>query len=197
METRQFASNLLTYYLKGSVEKNGNMIDVSMPNSILTFIPLGCKSDSVPLSQISSVGTDFYVDVKNLLVGVILFLFGLGNLGNIAEFADVLVVLVLLAIGAAEVINSIHTKLKIRTTSGEVVGKTSVKVDKKGRVKKNEGIDFVIFDKAVAEAIAADLKVLVNQRVDDTNVRVHTDKQIENANQNNAALLDAINSLKE
>lgn len=182
METRQFASSILTAYIKGEVKlQNSNMVEITIPNSILTFIPLGTKKVTVPVSQISSVGTNFYLDFKNFVIGVIITLIGLSCFGDINSIGTFFTALIITALGAAECLNALHVYLSINNTSGEVVG-SNAKIDKNGNIR-NDGIPFIIFHKAIAEQIASDINQLCAQRVDDTNVRIQ-----------NQAIVDAINN---
>ena len=97
MQKIEFMTSLLTFYLKGEISTEQNFLTLKVPNTILTLIPLGRKNDTIPVTQISSVSTDFKLLFKDFLIGFILLL-----------------------IGAAMVINSFQTVLTIRTTSGEI-----------------------------------------------------------------------------
>ena len=77
METISFMTSLLTFYLKGEIKQEQNFIRFKVPNTILTFIPLGSVKETVPINQISSVGTSFKLLFKSFLVGVILAFIGL------------------------------------------------------------------------------------------------------------------------
>lgn len=97
MQKIEFMTSLLTFYLKGEISTEQNFLTLKVPNTILTLIPLGRKNDTIPVTQISSVSTDFKLLFKDFLIGFILLL-----------------------IGVAMVINSFQTVLTIRTTSGEI-----------------------------------------------------------------------------
>lgn len=173
MEPITFASSIPTFYMKGEIRQDDNLITLKVPNNILTFIPLGCKTDTIPVNQISSVGSDFYLDFKNLVIGAIIALLGLSVLGHISSFGDFIMGIIFTAVGAAEVLNAFHVYLKIRNTSGETVGE-SYRQNKNSNI---EGIPFIIFDKSKAEQIASELNKLVNQNVNDVNVRIQTEAQ--------------------
>lgn len=195
MEARQFASSILTAYIKGEVkQENANMIDITIPNSILTFIPLGTQKISVPVSQISSVGTNFYLDFKNFVIGVIIALIGLSSFGSIDSVGSFFMALIITALGAAECLNAFHVYLSIKNTAGEVVG-SNAKIDKNGNIK-NDGISFIIFHKNIAEQIAHDINQLCSQRVDDTNIRIQNQAILDSNKESTAAIVDAIKNNK-
>lgn len=190
METRRFASSILTAYIKGEVKlENNNMLTIKIPNSILTFIPLGTKNVSVPVSQISSVGTNFYLDFKLLVIGLIITLIGLSGFRGIDSLGSFIQALLFTAIGAAECINAFHVYLTIRNTSGEIIGST-LKIDKKGNIH-DDGIPFIIFQKSIAEEIKADIDKLCSQRVDDTNVRIQNQTLVEQMQASTQAIIDS------
>lgn len=60
MQTRQFITSYLTFYLKGEVRQDGNFINLKCPNTILTFISLGHRNYYIAINQISSVETSFF-----------------------------------------------------------------------------------------------------------------------------------------
>lgn len=175
MEKITFMTSLLTFYLKGEISAAQNFLMLKRPNTIFTLIPLGAKKFNVPINQISMVGTNFKLLVKSFLTGIIEI---------IAAFvlfsSSVLLALILLIIGALTVINSFQTELVISTTSGT-----------------NFALFFLIFEKAKAEAAANAINYMIGSRLDDTNVRVHTENQtavLTNAQaQSTEAIVNAIN----
>lgn len=169
METINFMTSLLTFYLKGEIRHEAKFIKLKLPNTILTFIPLGAKKESIPIEQISSVSADFKLRLKDFLVGVLLAIVGLFMLlGGVF-----LIGLILLLIGASNVICAFRTELVIDMTSG----KTWI-------------ISFLIFEKDKAEQAAQQIERLISNRYDATDVGMHTEKQT-------AALVDAISGLKK
>lgn len=168
METITFMTSLLTFYMKGEIRHEQKFIKLRLPNTILTFIPLGAKKESIPIEQISSVSADFKLHLKNFLLGVLLAIVGFFMLFG----KTFLIGLILLLIGASNVINAFQTELSIDLTSG----KTWI-------------ISFLIFEKNKAEQAEEQIERLVSNRYDATDVGMHTEKQT-------AALVDAISGLK-
>ncbi len=169
MENITFMSSLLTFYMKGEIRHEKNFIRLKIPNSILTFIPLGAKKESVPVEQISSVSVNFKLILKNFLIGILLGVIGLFLLFG----STFLIGLILLLLGASNVINSFKTNLVINTTSG-----------------KYWNISFLIFEKRKAEQAKDEIENLISRRYDATDVGLHTEKQT-------AALVNAIAGLKK
>lgn len=160
METITFMTSLLTFYLKGEIRHEQNFIKLKAPNTILSFIPLGAEKHTVPINQISSVGTSFSLLLKNLIVGVIAAFLGLALMGD-----TVLGGLIVLLLGVSMAINSFQTVLTVNTTSG------------------NEfEISFLIFEKSKAEQAEYQINQLVSHRLDDTNNRQQTDRIVDAIN---------------
>lgn len=168
METIKFMSSLLTFYMKGEIRHEQHFIKLKIPNSILTFIPLGSKKESIPIEQISAVSADFKLQLKKFLIGALLVLIGLGSFGY-----SFLLGLILLLIGVSNVISAFQTELSIDMASGS-----------------SWVISFLIFEKAKAEQAAEQIEKLISRRYDATDVGMHTEKQT-------AALVDAISNLKK
>lgn len=169
METITFMSSLLTFYMKGEIRHEKNFIRLKIPNSILTFIPLGAKKESIPIEQISSVSVDFKLRLKNFLIGILMGIIGLFLLFG----QTFLIGLILLILGASNFINSFQTELVIDMASG-----------------KSWFISFLIFEKRKAEQAKDEIENLISRRYDATDVGIHTEKQT-------AALVDAITGLKK
>lgn len=146
-----------------------NFIRLKIPNSILTFIPLGAKKESIPIEQISSVSVDFKLRLKNFLIGILMGIIGLFLLFG----QTFLIGLILLILGASNFINSFQTELVIDMASG-----------------KSWFIFFLIFEKRKAEQAKDEIENLISRRYDATDVGIHTEKQT-------AALVDAITGLKK
>lgn len=160
METITFMTSLLTFYLKGEIRHEQNFIKLKAPNTILSFIPLGTEKHTVPINQISSVGTSFSLLLKNFIVGVIAAFLGLALMGD-----TVLGGLIVLLLGVSMSINSFQTVLTVNTTSGnEFV------------------ISFLIFEKSKAEQAEYQINQLVSHRLDDTNNRQQTDRIVDAIN---------------
>lgn len=176
METITFMTSLLTFYLKGEIKTEQNFLKLKKPNTILTFIPLGAEKYNLPINQIATVGTDFQLLIKDLLVGIVETIAAFALFG-----ASVIWALILLLVGAFTIINSFQTALVISTTSGA-----------------DYVLFFLIFEKSKAEAAEAAINRMISIRLDDTNVRTHTENQTAALNSaqtaNTQAIINAINS---
>lgn len=171
MNTVTFMTSLLTFYLKGEIRQEQHFIRLKRPNTILSFIPLGAKKDSIPIEQISSVSADFKLQFKNFLIGLLLSIIGIIMLLSMSVVS--LIGLVVLIIGASNVINAFQTELTIDTPSG-----------------KSWVISFLIFEKRKAVEAAEQIEQLISRRYDATDVGLHTEKQTD-------AIVNAISSLKK
>lgn len=167
MQKIEFMTSLLTFYLKGEISTEQNFLTLKVPNTILTLIPLGRKNDTIPVTQISSVSTDFKLLFKDFLIGIIVAIIGIVLFGT-----NFLIGFILLLIGVAMVINSFQIVLTIRTTSGEI-----------------KSASILIFEKSKAEQAASMINHIIGSRLDDTNNRVQGDRQTDR-------MVEAINSLK-
>ena len=164
MEPITFITSFLTFYLKGEIAGDQNFIKLKIPNTFLTFIPLGAQKATVPVNQIASVDTNFKLNFKALLIGVIVAFIGLAAFGD-----SILLGLILTIWGVLVVLNSFMTALIINTTSGEA-----------------KLVFFIICEKAKAELAAKRINKLVSGRMNDTNVREHTERSTDR-------IVDAIN----
>ncbi len=160
MDSITFITSYLTFYLKGEISKEKNFIKFKIPNTILGFIPLGAAKKTVAINQIASTDTDFRLQFKQLVVGVILAIVGLACMGD-SFFAG----LILLALGVLGALNAFQTALLVNTTAGESVV-----------------LFFVIFEKAKAEQASQMINDLVSGRMDDTNTREQTDRVVDAIN---------------
>ena len=77
MQPIQYMTSLLTFYLKGEIRQEQNFVNLKKPNTILSLIPLGAKKDSIPVSQLSSVKSNFKLNFGSLLLGAIIAIAGL------------------------------------------------------------------------------------------------------------------------
>ena len=165
MKKITFMTSLLTFYLKGEIVHEQNFIRLKWPNTLLTFIPLVSNKENLPVNQISSVSTSFSLSLKDLLIGLVVAIIVplmFGNFLGIIPFA----------IGIGMCITAFHTILTIDMTSGT-----------------EYNIPFLLFEKSKAADAEEYINSMIANRMDDTNTRVHTERQTE-------ALVDAINSLK-
>lgn len=175
METITFMTSLLTFYLKGEIKVENNFLKLSVPNTLLALIPLGNQKNSIPINQISDAGASFKLLGKDFLVGIIEAIVGFFML-----FSNWLVGLILMLLGVCTVICSFQTQLVIRITSG-----------------KEYVVNFLIFEKSKANSAADAIVAMIGARMDDTNTRIYTEKQMEQNAQLNEKLINAVDRLKE
>ena len=168
MEPITFMSSFLTFYLKGEIKQEQNFLKLKVPNTILTFIPLGARSETIPVNQISSVDTNFKVHIKNLIIG-----FWVSCLGMVCLSSSVFWGLILAVLGVSICVNAFQTVLSIKTTASEA-----------------KNVHFLVFEKQKAEQAAQMILQCVSGRLDDTNVRQQNEVMT-------GALVDAIQSLKD
>lgn len=64
MQTVEFITSYLTFYLKGKIQVDKNFVKFEIPNTILKLIPLGKASRSLPVNQISSVDDSFKLNIN-------------------------------------------------------------------------------------------------------------------------------------
>lgn len=161
MQPIQYMTSLLTFYMKGEIRQEQNFVNLKIPNTILSFIPLGAKKDSIPVSQLSSVESNFKLHFGAFLLGAIISVVGLCLISD-----SFLLALILMLIGANKIITAFETVLTIKTTAGDV-----------------KNISFLIFDKAKAEDAEKQIRQIISDRLDDTNNRTQTDRIVDAINQ--------------
>lgn len=149
MEKITFMSALLTFYLKGEISMDEAFLRLKIPNTILGFIPLGSKVNNIPVDHIATVDTNFSLDFKNFLIGVIVAGLGLAMIGS-----SFLAALIFLAIGACVALSSIHTILSFQASSG-----------------MQQNVSFLVFEKSKAEQACEMIQRAMALRQSDTNVR--------------------------
>ena len=160
MQPIQYMTSLLTFYLKGEIRQEQNFVNLRKPNTILSLIPLGSKRDSIPVSQLSSVESNFKLHFGSLLLGVIIAIIGLCMISESFIFA-----LILMLVGANKAITAFETILTIKTTAGDV-----------------KNISFLVFEKTKAELAETQIRQIISDRLDDTNNRVQTDRIVDAIN---------------
>lgn len=167
MNTITFMSGLLTFYLKGEISTNQNLLKLKSPNTILAIIPLGSANATIPVDAVASADTDFKLNLKRFIVGVVICLL------SFSLFSDSIIYgIVLLLWGASMVITSFVTRLSV-TTTGSITYYLS----------------FSIFEKSKAYQAQQLIENMSKGRLDDTNSR-----QVAEAQTN--AIVDAIKSNK-
>ncbi len=172
MQPISFITSLLTFYLKGEFNFEQNFIRLKIPNTVLKLIPLGSYKKSIPVDQVSSTNTDFHLDLKSLLFGIVLVIF------SYYRFSDsFLSGIVLLLGGIAYIISAFVVTFTITTTSSEVVT-----------------LNILIFQKSVAESMQKQIDAIINARLNDTNNRQQTNRSIYANAQQTDRIIEAINN---
>lgn len=165
MKTITYMTGLFTFYLKGEISTDQNFLKLKIPNTILALIPLGAKKDNIPVNQLASVSSNFNLNFKRFLVGVLICLVAFGM------FSDAAVVgIIMLLWGASTVITSFGIELKVETTAG-----------------REYFVPFLIFEKGKASQAEQLINSMIATRLNDTNNR-----QVAEAQTN--AIVDAINN---
>ena len=165
MNTITYMTGSLTFYLKGEISTDQNFLKLKLPNTILALIPLGSQKDNIPVQQVATVSSNFKLNFKRFLFGVILCLGALGSFKS-----SVIGGIILLLWGASTVITSFITELKVDTTAGRAYF-----------------IPFLIFEKAKAAQAEQLISNMISGRLNDTNNRQVAEAQT-------AAIVDAINN---
>lgn len=114
MNNITYMTGLLTFYLKGNISADQNFVRLKIPNTILSLIPLGAQKENIPVNQVASVSSNFRLQFKNLIVGIVEVILAFALFRSSALWG-----LILLIIGASTVITSFVTELYITTTGGQ------------------------------------------------------------------------------
>jgi len=170
MERIRFITSLLTFYIKGEISFEQNFIKLKRPNTLLTFIPFGCKKDSVAVNQIASVSTNFKLLPKALLLGLIEVIIGFICFGS--GDSTLIAGILIMALGAITVMNSFQTILSIETTGS-----------------KRYYLSFFIFEKSKATKAEEAINNLIASRLNRTDVAQATQAQTN-------AIVNAINNTR-
>lgn len=158
MEPITFNRGILRPYMKGRISCDQNLIQVEQPTALLGFIPTGHRSYQLPLAQVASV-----ISIKNThwvaLVFLALMLLGTG-LPMIGE--NLLGGILLCAVYVWLMLVCLPGQLVIATTAGQ-----------------EARITFTFFERDKAVLAAQRLNRMIANRMDDTNVRMNTDRVVE------------------
>ena len=92
-------------------------------NVLLWIIPTGSNQITYPLNQVAGVRIDTDFNIKELLIGLLLFV---GGILTIRDFLGIF----LLLLGVLAMLNSFKTLLVIQNTSGASVAMQVIKADK-------------------------------------------------------------------
>ena len=137
-----FMISLLLFYMKGEIRMEQNFIKTKLPNAIL-FIPFGTKRKSIPINQISSVNSNFSLNPKSFICGLVALIAAIICLGGSPAWG-----IILLLLAALYIIDSFTTMLVIEKTSGNV-----------------EEIPFYIMEKTKCENIEEMINQIISQRM--------------------------------
>ncbi len=170
MDTISFMTSLLLFYLKGEIKQEQNFVKIKIPNTILSVIPLGTRNETLPINQISTVETNFFLNFKSFIVGLILAFLGIMSFGT-----SFMIGLIFLVIGGLMTVSAFSTHLLITTTSGAI-----------------KTLSFVIFEKQKSEIAKNQILNLISNRMDDTNTRQQTDRIIEQNANNTDKIVNAL-----
>lgn len=175
MEPIVFMTSVPTFYMKGEISREGNFVKFKIPNTLLVFIPLGASSENIPITQISAVGIRAFFKLSYFLLGLLCGLFGLATTTYAFLFG-----LILLLLGVILVLSAPQCYLVTDLTSGRVITTS-----------------FTVFDRAKAAQAESMINALISERIDDTNVRTHTDRAIDGSKEQTDRIVDAINNIKK
>ena len=162
MEPITYMTSLFTFYLKGEIKSEQNFIVFKNPNTVLGLIPLGAKTDKVPVNQIASTSTNFKLQLGKLILGAFAAIMALSVMTAKDGFAAGLILLLL---AANWIIDAFEIDLVVTTTAGQ-----------------ERLIDFLIFDKSKAELDEQQINAMISGRLTDTNVREQTDRVVDAIN---------------
>ena len=163
MKTITFMTGLLTFYLKGQISTDQNFLKLKVPNTILALIPLGSKKHNIPVQQLASVSSNFELNFKRFIVGVIICLIAFGT------FSDAVILAILLLLwGASTVITSFGIDLNVTTTAG-------VEYE----------VSFLVLEKSKVSQAEQLINDMIANRLNDTNNRQVAEAQT-------SAIVDAI-----
>ena len=93
MKNIEFSIGLLFFWIKGSVEVDSRFVKTNLSNTILGFIPAGKDQQSIPLKNISGAILSTKYFIKPIIIGLLIFFFGLSSLDE--SFIRGLILLIL------------------------------------------------------------------------------------------------------
>ena len=157
MEPIRYMTSLLLFYLKGEIRSEQNFVVFKIPNTIMGLIPLGAKTEKVPVTQIASTATNLKLRFGRMIAGIFVIIIALSMAAD--SFAAFLIFLIL---GINWIIDAFELNLVVTMTSGQ-----------------QKPIDFFIFEKKKAAAAEEQINAMIGGRLDDTNVRQQTDRIVD------------------
>lgn len=114
----RFSPSVLLFWLKTSVAASSMRVQYKSPNTILGVIPLGARTQTIPLRNIASVETNTKFNVGNFVFGLVLFIAGIACMKSSA-LAGILLIL----FGIAALSNMMSAQLDFVNNAG---GRNSV-----------------------------------------------------------------------
>lgn len=180
MDSIQFATSYLTFYLKGEVAFAEDHIGVRIPNTILGLIPLGSEQRTLDIKHIVAVSNNFRIKIGQLLIGISLAPLVLAAPLCLLDGEPVgfsINCLIVGCLGILLALNSLQTTITIALASSQTVV-----------------LPLVIFEKGKAALIEQGINELLAARTYATNVRAHTDRSIADNQRQTDRIIDAINA---
>ena len=169
-ENSKFSVSLLAFWIKVSMTVDNNFIHINMPNTVLFgLIPAGSSQDSSPLQGVSNVYTSKSYDLLNMFIGAIIALFGIMSLSY-----SFLMALILLIIGVVLFGSGIKTRFSY---------------ERSGIIKN---IDVPFFEANHVEEFSQQVQRVMSGYQEDRNVRINTDRTIEQSQQNTQQIVQAV-----
>ena len=113
--TKQFSTNLITPWIKTTIDVNNEAVTLSIPNRVLGgFVALGKQNHQIAVRNISDAVIHTSYDIKSIFVGCMLVLVGLYFLVGYAGAAVPVLFLGFSGFGLIKVFNGIQTCLQIQ-----------------------------------------------------------------------------------
>jgi len=166
MEKITYITSLLTFYLKGEIAVEQNFLNLKKPNTILRFIPLGSKKESLPVNHLSAVESNFKCNFLRLIFSVIILsVFSPIVFSLFADRASMglpIIDVILFIFGVNLLLSAFETQVTIKTTSGDT-----------------KYLYFLIFEKNKAGSTEHLIRKIISNRLDDTNNRQQTDRIVD------------------
>lgn len=184
-----YSTSIFTMYMKGEISSANNYVRFVTPNTLFRIIPMGKETVNVPINQISAVAVNTRLNLISFIIGVFAIIAGISEIffffnGTVPFFGALFALAFYVVIGCALILNAQEVNLRVTTTSG-----------------RSRYICFVVLEKDRAYEAEREINALVMNRVDDTNVRVHTEKATANINaaaqKNTDRIVDAIKESKK
>ena len=147
MGTISYMTSLLTFYLKSEIGVERNALVFKRPNTWLGFIPMGMKTEMIPISQIAYTSISTHVRVPSLVLGFVILTAAFSGLSTtlLTDQGTPAVALLVLLIAAAFFIDAFSTNLVVTNSAGQ-----------------RKSISFLIFEKNKAEEIERRINTMIS-----------------------------------